>query len=90
MWFVIAGVIVIVLNLAGVEPFGAWTWNLTGDLWKFAVPFVCAALWWIWADKTGMNRRREMERMEAKKQARRDENLVALGMGDRVKRKSRR
>ena len=57
MWFVILGVVIIGLNLADIGPFGAWTWNITGDLWKFCVPFALAVVWWIWADKSGLDKR---------------------------------
>lgn len=89
MFFVIVGVLLIVLNLAGIGPFGHWTWTLGGDLWKFALPFVLAVIWWAWADKSGLNKRREMEKMEQKKEDRRRENLVALGLDTRDRRKNR-
>jgi small Trp-rich protein len=87
MWFIILGVILIGMNLAGVDPVANWTWNLTGDLWKFALPFVFAALWWTWADFSGLNKRREMEKMENKKRDRRKANLAALGMDIKGRRK---
>lgn len=81
MLFVIVGVVLIVLNLAGIGPVGHWTWAISGDLWKFAVPFVLAVIWWAWADASGRNKRIEIEKMEARKQKRRTDNLAALGMG---------
>ena len=90
MYFVAIGVIIILLNLAGVGPMAEWTWNLTGDLWKFCVPFGLALVWWAWADVTGYNKRREMEKMEAKRQARREEHLEALGMDKRARRKKQK
>lgn len=87
MFFVIAGIVLVVLNLAGIGPVGQWTWTLTGDLWRFCAPFVLAVLWWTWADKSGLNKRREIEKMEAKKRDRRKENLAALGLGTRARRK---
>ena len=87
MFFVIVGVLIIVLNLLGIGPFGDWNWNFTGDVWKFTVPFILAALWWAWADKSGLNKRREMEKMEARKQNRRKENLAAMGLDTRARRK---
>jgi len=86
MYFVIAGVLIIALNLLGVGPMAAWTWNISGDLWKFCVPFAFAVVWWAWADVTGYNKRREMEKMDARKQARREQNLVALGMDKTARR----
>ena len=90
MLFVIAGVLIIVLNLLDVAPFGAWTWHFTGDLWRFTVPFILAVLWWAWADKSGLNRRREIARMEARKLKRRTEQLTAMGMDAAGQRKSKR
>ena len=87
MFFVIVGVLIIVLNLLGIGPFGDWNWNFTGDVWKFTVPFILAALWWAWADRSGLNKRREMEKMEARKQNRRKENLAAMGLDTRARRK---
>ena len=87
MFFVLVGVLIIVLNLLGIGPFGDWNWNFTGDVWKFTVPFILAALWWAWADKSGLNKRREMEKMEARKQNRRKENLAAMGLDTRARRK---
>ncbi len=88
MLFVVIGVVLIVLNLAGIGVIGTWDWHITGDIWKFFLPFVLAALWWVWSDKSGLNKRREMDRMEKKKSDRRKENLVALGMNPRARRKA--
>ncbi len=90
MLFVIAGVLMIALHLAGIGPTAAWNWEFTGDLWKFCVPFGLAVLWWLWADKTGMNKRREMRKMEERKQNRRKENLVSLGLKPRHQGKSKK
>lgn len=87
MLFVIVGLVVIGLNLAGIGPFANWTWEITGDLWKFCVPFGLAVLWWTWSDVSGLNKRREMEKMDAKKAARRSENLATLGLDTRARRK---
>ena len=91
MLFVAIGILLIALNLLHVGPFAAWNWEFFGDLWKFCVPFVLAVLWWVWSDKSGLDKRREMDRMEKKKQARRTENLAALGMMDtRARRKAQK
>ena len=86
MYFVIAGVLMIALNLLGIGPFDAWNWEISGDLWKFIVPFILAALWWVWADKSGLNKRREMEKMDERRRNRREQNLVALGMDKTARR----
>jgi small Trp-rich protein len=90
MLFVIIGVVLILLNVAGVGPVASWNWEIFGDLWKFVFPFLLAMAWWVWSDKSGLNKRREMERMEKRKADRRKENLVALGMDNRARRKAQR
>jgi len=87
MAFVIIGVLLILGNLASIGPTADWNWEFFGDLWKFCVPFAFAAIWWVWADMSGLNKRREMERMDKKKADRREENLTALGLGSRSRRK---
>lgn len=83
MFFVAVGVVLIVLNLLSIGPVGAWTWNLTGDLWKFVMPFAFALGWWAWSDTTGLTKRREMERMDQRKESRRQKNMEALGLNPR-------
>lgn len=90
MLFVIIGVLIIASNLAGIGPFAGWNWEFTGDLWKFCVPFAFAIAWWIWSDKSGLDKRREIEKMEARKQNRRKENLANIGMDTRARRKAKR
>ncbi len=83
MLFVIVGVLIIAMNVVGIGPVADWNWDITGDLWKFCVPFVLALLWWIWADKSGLDKRREMEKMELRKENRRRENLERMGLNFR-------
>ncbi len=90
MLFVVIGVLLILLNLFDVGPFGAWNWEFFGDLWKFTVPFIFAVIWWVYSDVSGLNKRREMDRMEKKKKDRRQENLAALGMDTRNRRKAQK
>lgn len=90
MLFVIIGVVLILLNVAGVGVFATWNWEVFGDLWKFVTPFLLALAWWVWSDKSGLNKRREMDRMERKKSDRRKENLVSLGMDNRARRKAQK
>ena len=90
MLFVAIGILLIILNVADIGPFGRWNWEFFGDLWKFTVPFIFAVAWWVYSDLSGLNKRREMERMEQKKKDRREENLVSLGIGTRARRKARK
>ena len=80
MGFVGIGVVLILLNLLEIGPIGEWTWTLSGDLWKFALPFICAVGWWAWSDATGLTKRRQMERMDEKRELRREKHMEALGL----------
>ena len=90
MFFIFVGIGLIFCWFMDWGPMGAWNWEISGDLWKFVLPFVLATAWWIWSDVSGLNKRREMERMEKKKTDRRKENLAALGMDTRARRKAPR
>jgi small Trp-rich protein len=80
MWFVAVGVILLVLNFAGIGPVGAWSW---GDYWwALLLPFALAIVWWGWSDWSGLTQRKAMARVDAKREARRQKALDALGMQD--------
>jgi small Trp-rich protein len=81
MAFVLVGIALIVCNLMGWGPVGAWTWELHGDLWKFVLPFALATAWWIWADASGLSKRRAMTRDADRKRDRLDRNIDAMGLG---------
>ena len=74
MVLIVLGVLLLVMRVAEFGPVGAWPW------WVVLSPFPAAALWWWWADITGWTKRREMNKMDAKRQERRRKNLEALGM----------
>jgi small Trp-rich protein len=74
MYFIVVGVALLIMKIADFGPVGAWPW------WGVLLPFGLAALWWWWADVSGFTKRREMDKMEAKKKQRRIDNLDALGM----------
>jgi small Trp-rich protein len=78
MWFVMIGVLLGALKLLDVAPVAAWSW------WAVLSPFPVAALWWWWADASGYTRRREMDKMDERKVARRRKALEALGLDYRA------
>jgi small Trp-rich protein len=78
MWFVAIGVVMLVMNLAGIGPVGEWLWR--DKWWAMLLPFGLAIAWWGWADMTGLTQRRAMARHEAKRQDRRERNAQALGL----------
>lgn len=85
MWFVAIGVLMLILNLAGIGPVGAWTWK--EDWWIMLSPFVVAVLWWAWADWSGFTQRKAMKKVDDKREARRQKSLDALGLQSPKKRK---
>lgn len=77
MYFLIAGLVALVWNY--------WRIGFVGDMsWWWALsPFVMAVAWWTWADSSGYTKRKEMEKMDAKKKERIDRHKEALGLGTR-------
>ena len=83
MPFVIVGVLLIALKLIDVSPVAEWAW------WWVAAPLVVALLWWCYADASGLNKRREMARLEARKAERRRNALENLGVGPEAEKEKR-
>lgn len=81
MWFLIAGLVLGGLYLADVSPVAGWHWG-----W-ILLPFGLAALWWAVADATGLTQRRAIDKMESRKEARRQRDMEALGLNVRRERR---
>ena len=73
MWFVVLGVLLIALKLADVGFVAAWPW------WWVLSPFAAAAVWWAYADASGLTKKREMNKLEDRKLERRRKNMEAMG-----------
>ena len=80
MYFVILGVLLLLMKVADYGPVALWSWPAV--LW----PFLAAVVWWIWADSTGYTKRREMDKMDERVTKRREENLANMGMDDKGRR----
>ena len=80
MYFVIVGVLLILLKTAELGPFA----NLS--LWWILSPLPLAVVWWAWADSSGYTKRQEMEKLERKKRDRRLQAMDALGMDNKGRR----
>ena len=74
MWFVVLGVLLIALKLAEVGFVAAWSW------WAVLSPFAAAFVWWAYADASGLTKKREMDKLEDKKVARRRKHMEAMGI----------
>lgn len=75
MWLVGIALILIALKLGDVGFAATWTW------WAVLSPLAGAIVWWAYADSSGYTKRREMDKLEAKKVERRRKSLEALGIG---------
>jgi len=81
MFFIFVGVGLILCWFMDWGPMAAWNWEISGDLWKFVLPFVLATAWWIWSDVSGWTKRKAMQRDAERKQDRLDRNIDAMGLG---------
>lgn len=84
MYALIVGVLLLVAKLAELGPFGDWSW------WVVLAPFAIAALWWQFADSSGLTKRREIDKLERRKQERRAKAMEALGLDSHRDRQVRR
>lgn len=80
MWLVIVGVLLLLAKLAELGPFGGWPWYVV------LAPFVGAILWWQFADSSGWTQRRAIDKMERRKEERREKAMDALGLSRRRER----
>jgi small Trp-rich protein len=80
MWLVGVGLLLFVMHALDIGPPGRWNLEFFGDLWKFLVPFGLAALWWAFADSTGLTQKRAVRKMEQRAQKRRERDLRNLGL----------
>ncbi|HAX21257.1 MAG TPA: TIGR04438 family Trp-rich protein [Hydrogenophaga sp.] len=74
MYFLIAGVGLLLLKYLEIGFVAELSW------WWVLSPFAMAVAWWAWADSTGYTKRKEMEKMDQKKQDRIERQRQALGM----------
>ena len=74
MFFLLIGIAGILLKYLEVAPVAALAW------WIVLSPFGLAVLWWWWADASGYTKRKEMNKMEKRRQVRIDKQRDAMGM----------
>ncbi len=80
MYFLGAGIILLVLKYLEIGPVAGWDW------WVVLAPFGLAVLWWLWADQSGYTKRKAVERENQRTQKRIDKNRAAMGVPTRKKR----
>lgn len=74
MFFLLIGVIGILLKYLEIGPVATLDW------WIVLTPFALAVAWWWWADSSGYTKKKEMEKMDKRKQERIDKQRDAMGM----------
>ena len=85
MWFLMLGVLSVLLKYFEVGPVGQWSW------WIVLIPFPLAMAWWSYADWSGYTKRKVIERENERKRERIERQRSQLGMlSSRSNRKRRR
>lgn len=74
MYFLLIGLVTLAMKYLEIEPVSTWSWFVV------LAPFGLAALWWWYADASGYSKRREIEKMDKRKQDRIDKQRDAMGM----------
>lgn len=80
MPLVAVGVLLLLLKWAEFGPFERMSW------WIALIPFGLAILWWEFADNSGWTQRRVIDKLEKRKQDRRQKAMDALGLDTRRER----
>ncbi|ALV07420.1 TIGR04438 family Trp-rich protein [Roseateles depolymerans] len=83
MWFIVVGVLLLLMKVAEVGPVADLSW------WWVLAPFGFALVWWEFADKTGYTQRKAMDRLDERKEARRQEAMSKIGTSDKQRRRRR-
>lgn len=78
MWFVVIGVVMLLMQHFGIGPLATWTW--ADDWLRMLAPFGLAVAWWTWSDVTGYTRKQAMKRDEKRRENRRRAAVEALGL----------
>jgi small Trp-rich protein len=80
MLLVLMGLALVALKAAAIGPFAECPW------WLAVAPLALAVLWWKFSDATGLDKRREMKRMDERKAERRRNALTATGQSPEAER----
>lgn len=74
MYLLFLGILGLALKYLEIGPVASLSW------WLVLSPFALAAAWWAWADFSGYTKRKEVEKMEDRKQKRIDKQRAAMGL----------
>ena len=74
MYFLLIGIAALVMKYLEFGPVAAMPW------WVVLSPFGMAVAWWSWADSSGYTKRKEMDKMDKRKQDRLEKQREQMGM----------
>ena len=74
MYLLLIGLLGLVLKYLEIGPVAALSW------WVLLIPFALAVAWWAWADSTGYTKKKEMDKMDLRKNERIEKQRAAMGM----------
>ena len=84
MYLLGLGLIFLAMKYLEIDPVAQWSWVVV------LAPFGLAMAWWAWADASGYTKKKAMQRMEERKQARINRNKDAIGtLNSKDKKKKR-
>lgn len=81
MYFLLIGIALLAMKYLEFGPVAAWSWFIV------LAPFALAVAWWFFADSSGYTKRKEIEKMDKRRQDRIDKQREAMGMLSAKKRK---
>ncbi len=74
MYFLLIGIVGLAMKYLEIAPVADLSWLLVLS------PFALATAWWAWADASGYTKRKEVEKMESRKQKRIGKQRAAMGL----------
>ena len=74
MYLLLIGLVGLVMKYLEIGPVATLSW------WVLLIPFALAVAWWAWADSTGYTKKKEMSKMDLRKQERIEKQRAAMGM----------
>ncbi len=77
MYLLLIGIMGVALKYLGIEPVAGLNW------WLVLLPFALAVAWWAWADASGYTKRKEIKKMDERKQKRIGKQRAAMGQTSR-------
>ena len=80
MYLLVLAIALTLLKYFEIAPIAAWPW------WWILLPYGLTAAWWTWADASGYTKRREIDKIEQRKQDRVNKQKEAMGMQPRKRR----